>query len=82
MIFFYLAHNLISRKLLVIEYEDGSSGKPLTVEFAPNSLSPTGIGYGQVDGVLVEIVPIYTRGQMTEGIEVVVGHHLWLACRT
>ena len=75
-----LAHDLIRRKLLVIEDEDGGSGKPLSVEFAPYSLAPTGIGYGKVDGVLVEIVPIYTRGQMTERIEVIVCHHLWLAC--
>ena len=74
-----LAHNLICRKLLVIEDEDGGSGKPLSVELAPYSLAPTGIGYGKMDGVLVEIVPIYTRGQMTEGIEVIVCHHLWLA---
>ena len=45
------------------------------VEFAPYSLAPTGIGYGKVDGVLVEIVPIYTRGQMTERIEVIVCKH-------
>ena len=75
-----LAHDLISRKLLVIEDEDGGSGKPLSVELAPYSLAPTGIGYGKMDGVLVEIVPIYTRGQMTERIEVIVCHHLWLAC--
>ena len=74
-----LAHDLISRKLLVIEDEDGGSGKPLSVELAPYSLAPTGIGYGKMDGVLMEIVPIYTRGQMTEGIEVIVCHHLWLA---
>ena len=75
-----LAHNLISCKLLVIEDEDGGSGKPLSVELAPNSLAPTGIGYGKMDGILVEIMPIYTRGQMTEGIEVIVCHHLWLTC--
>ena len=74
-----LAHDLISRKLLVIEDEDGGSCKPLSVELAPYSLAPTGIGYGKMDGVLVEIVPIYTRGQMTEGIEVIVCHHLRLA---
>ena len=79
-IFLNLAHDLIRRKLLVIEDEDGGSGKPLTIELAPNSLAPTGIGYGKMDGVLVEIVPIYTRGQMTERIEVIVCHHLWLAC--
>ena len=75
-----LAHDLIRRKLLVIEDEDGGSGKPLSVELAPYSLAPTGIGYGKMDGILVEIVPIYTRGQMTERIEVIVCHHLWLAC--
>ena len=74
-----LAHDLIRRKLLVIEDEDGGSGKPLSVELTPYSLAPTGIGYGKVDGILMEIMPIYTRGQMTEGIEVIVCHHLWLA---
>ena len=74
-----LAHDLICRKLLVIEDEDGGSGKPLSVELAPYCLAPTGIGYGKVDGILVEIMPIYTRGQVTEGIEVIVCHHLWLA---
>ena len=64
----------------MIEYENGGSGKPLSVELAPYCLAPTGIGYGKMDGVLVEIVPIYTCGQMTEGIEVIVCHHLWLAC--
>ena len=64
----------------MVENEDGCSGKPLSVELAPNSLAPTGIGYGEMDGVLVEIVPIYTRGQMAEGIEVIVCHHLWFAC--
>ena len=66
MILLNLAHDLISRKLLVIEDEDGGSGKPLSVELTPYSLAPTGIGYGKVDGILVEIMPIYTRGQMTE----------------
>ena len=75
-----LAHDLIRRKLLVIEDEDGGSGKPLSVELAPYSLAPTSIGYGKMDGVFVEIMPIYTRGQMTEGIEVIVCHHLWLTC--
>ena len=75
-----LSHNLICRKLLVVENEDGCSGKPLSVELAPNCLAPTGIGYGEMDRVLVEIVPIYTRGQMTECIEVIVCHHFWLAC--
>ena len=56
-------------RALVIEDEDGGSGKPLPVELAPYSLAPTGIGYGKMDGILVEIMPIYTRGQMTEGID-------------
>ena len=81
MVFLYLAHNLLGRELLVVVDEDGSSGKPLTVEFTPYGLAPTRIGHGEMDAVLIEIVPIDARRQMSQGIEEVVGHHLGLATR-
>ena len=78
-ILLYLAHNLLCRKLLMVINEDRGTGKPLSVELAPYRLAPTGVSYGEVDGVLMEIVPIHACGEMTKGIEMVMSHHLRLA---
>ena len=45
--------------------EDVCSGNPLSVEFAPYCFSPTGIGDGEMETVLVQIVPEATGNDMT-----------------
>ena len=65
MIVLYLFKNVSRRKLLVVVDEDVRSGNPLSVEFSPYSFSPTGIGNGEVQAVLVQVVPKTTGNDMT-----------------
>ena len=75
-VFFNLAQYLVGCEFLVVEYEYGSSGKPLSVHLSPYSLAPTGVGNCKVNAVLTEVVPIYTCGEMAHGIEEIMCHHL------
>ncbi len=63
----------------MVIHEHCRTGEPLSVEFAPNSLTPTGIRYGEMDAVFTQIVPVHSGHQMSEGIEVIVGNHLGVA---
>ena len=59
--------------------EHGGPGEPLAVELAPHGLAPSRVGHGEVDAVGGQVVPEDTRGEVAQGIEVVVGHHLGLS---
>ena len=76
---FHLPHDFFGRELLMVEDEDRGSGEPLSVQFAPHGFAPSRVGHGQVNAVLVEVVPEYARGEVAQGIEEVVGHHLRFA---
>ena len=75
----YLAHYLLGRELLVLEDEHRRAGEPLAVELAPRSLGPARVGHGKVDAVLAQVVPEVAGGDVAEGIDEVVSHHLRLA---
>ena len=62
--------------------EQGGARQPLTVKLAPGGLPPSGIGDGQVQAVLTEIVPEGARRQMSQRIPVVMDDHLGLAGRS
>ena len=49
----------------MIVNEDVRSGNPLSVKFAPYRFSPTGVGDGEVQTVLVQIMPEATGNDMT-----------------
>ena len=48
----------------MVIHEDRGSGEPLAIELAPYSLAPAGVGNGQVQGILMQVVPEHARGQM------------------
>ena len=52
---------------------------PLTVEFAPHRLCPAGVGYRQMKPVGVDVVPVFRRVEVTEGVSVAVGGYLRVA---
>ena len=81
-VFLNLAQDFVGSKLLMVEYEHGSSGKPLSVHLSPYGLAPTCVCHGEVDAVFAEVVPIDTSGEMSHGIEEVVSHHLRFATRS
>ena len=78
-VFLYLAHDLLGGELLVVVDEHGGPGEPLAVELAPHGLAPSRVGHGEVDAVGGQVVPEDARGEVAEGVEVVVGHHLGLS---
>ena len=66
----------------MVEHKHRGTSKPLTIELTPYGLTPTGIGYRQMERTLVEVVPEHTRREMAHGVEIIVGHHLRLATGT
>ena len=48
-VFLYLSEQRISIEFLMIEHKHGSSGKPLSVEFAPYRLTPSRISNSQME---------------------------------
>ena len=62
----------------MVEDEDGSSSKPLTIDLAPGSLAPASVCDSQMQGTFMQVMPEYTRCQMSHGIEIVMSHHLRL----
>ena len=82
MIFLYLAHDTVSMELLMVIYKDGGAGKPLPIQLAPYSFSPSRVGNGEMDGTLMQIVPVNTCGNMAQGIQMVMSHHLGFSART
>ena len=74
-----MAQEDVCIKLFVVKHENGSAGKPLTVELAPYGFAPACVGYSQVNGVLAKVVPEYSGSEMSHGIQEVMSHHLGLA---
>ena len=66
LILLYLFQNSCGRELFVVIDENVGSGDPLSVEFSPYGFSPAGIGDGEVEAVLIQIVPETTRNDMTD----------------
>ena len=66
-------------ELLVVVDEDRGAGYPLSVQLAPDGFAPAGIGDGEVQAVLVQVVPEAARDDVSEGVGEVVCHHLGLA---
>ena len=66
----------------MVEHKDRSTSKPLSVELTPDGLTPTRICNGEVQRTLMQVVPEHTCGQVSHGVEVVVGHHLRLTAGT
>ena len=52
---------------------------PLPVVLAPHGFAPARVGQGEVQRVLVEVVPVLGRDDVPQRVEKVVGHHLGLA---
>ena len=80
MIILYLLQNGGRSKLFVIIYEYICSGNPLSVKFAPYSLSPAGIGNGKVQAVFRQVVPETTGDNVSQRISEVMGNHFRLTC--
>ncbi len=74
-----LAEQCVSVELFVIEHEDRRAREPLAIKLAPDSLAPSRVGHGEMKRPLMQVVPKHTRGEMAQGIKVVVGDHLRLA---
>ena len=64
LILLYLFQNSCGRELFVVIDENVGSGDPLSVEFSPYGFSPAGIGDGEVEAILIQIVPETTRNDM------------------
>ena len=82
LVFLHLTKEGVGIKLLMVEYEHGGTSEPLTIELTPYGLAPAGIGYGQVERTLMEVMPEHTCGEMAHGIQIVVGYHLGLTAGT
>ena len=59
--------------------KDGCSDDPLPIEFAPRDLSPACVCYGEVQTIFVQLLPILGGNDMSEGIGIVMRHHLGIA---
>ena len=66
-------------ELLEVVNKHVGAHNPLAIVFAPHSLAPTGVGKGEVQTVLVEVVPILCRDDMPQRIAEIVSHHFRLA---
>ncbi len=66
-------------EFLEIVDKDVCPGYPLSVEFPPDGLSPAGVGESQVKALLIKIVPIGGRYDVSKWIREVMGHHLGFA---
>ena len=67
---------------LVVVNEDGCTHNPLPVELAPDGFSPSCVGNCEMEAFGLQIMPERSSGEVSEGVGVVVNHHLWLAART
>lgn len=72
MIFRKQGEDVGSVKLVKVVCEYGALAKPLTIELAPKSLSPAGVGYRKVQTVFFAAMPIFCGYIMTERIFIVV----------
>ena len=53
--------------------------QPLSVDFAPECLTPAGVGYGEVDAFGVDLVPMPRSHDVTQGIGVIVFDHFGIS---
>src|SRR5574344_2288716 len=82
MILFYLTQDLIGRKFLMVENENDGTGKPLSVQFTPCSLAPSGICYSQMDAVFMQIMPEYASRKVSHRVKEIVDDHLRFSTRS
>lgn len=71
-----LAQDVGRRKFLVVVNENVGPGQPLPVQLAPGGLRPSGVGNGEVQAALVEVVPEAPRADMPQRIGEIVGDYL------
>ena len=57
------------------------AGYPLAVEFSPYGFPPTGVGKGEVQAFLIEVVPVRAGNDVSQRIGKVMGDHFGVACR-
>ena len=65
-------------ELVKIVDKNAGPGQPLSVELAPDRLSPAGLGQSQMDAVGVHVVPVDGRDDVGQGVLVAVEDHLGL----
>ena len=71
-----LVQDIGRRKFLVVVNENVGPGQPLPVQLAPGGLRPPGVGNGEVQAALVEVVPEAPRADMPQRIGEIVGDYL------
>ena len=76
MIILYHLQDVGRMELFMVVYENRSSGNPLAVQFSPHGLSPSRVGYGQMQAVFVQVMPITSGRDMSERIGEIMSHHL------
>ena len=72
---------VVGGEFFVVIHEYARAHNPLSVQFAPYSLAPACVGYGEVYVVGREVLPICRRCDVSERICEVVSHHLGFASR-
>ena len=50
-ILLHLSQHTVGSKFLMVVDEDGRSGEPLSIEFSPDGLAPSGVSHREVDAV-------------------------------
>ena len=78
MVVMYLLQDVGRSELLVIVDEDVCPGYHLPVDLAPRRLGPSCVGYGEMQAVPVQVVPVFCRHDMSQRIGEVMGHHFRL----
>ena len=76
MIILYHLQDVGRLYFFMVVYENRSSGNPLAVQFSPHGLSPSRGGYGQMQAVFVQVMPITSGRDMSERIGEIMSHHL------
>ena len=71
--------NLLGVEAVEVVDEDGRLAEPLAVELAPEGLGPAGVGDRQVQAVGVDLVPVFRRDEVAQGIFIIVGRQLRIA---
>ena len=71
--------NVVFVETIEVVDEDRAFTQPLTVELAPQGLTPTGIGDGQMQTITLTAMPVLGCHIVTQSIGVLVGSHLGIA---
>ena len=69
-------------EFLEIIYKHVGTHEPLSVILAPHCLAPTSVGEREMEAVLIEVVPIFSRDDVPERIGEIMCHHLRFASRS